>query len=290
MIDNFLFQHYLVVFFDHLGQRETLRKMTGIPALKTEEKSFIEHTKNSVGRVIQIREAFKDYFDAAKACEPDGLRVRTEDQEEFLASQRKVEVSIYGISDAVVIAVPLGTSDDNCAAVNSVYDALIATCGIGLMSLSVFNIAMRAGLNVGVATKINDNEIYGPALESAFYLESKLAEYPRFLVGKELISYLQWVENQPCGTRIGQAAKEIARICRALIIQDADGRYMLDFLGAKIREVSANIIDQDFVAAAFQFVNAQHQKYIKEENEILSSRYFRLLRYFQARKGIWGIN
>jgi len=73
------------------------------------------------------------------------------------------------------------SNDENCPAVNGIYSAFVATCGIGLLSLSV-KVPMRAGLDVGVATKIDDNEIYGPGLERAFYLESQLAEYPRFIV------------------------------------------------------------------------------------------------------------
>jgi hypothetical protein len=94
-------------------------------------------------------------------------------------------------------------------AINAVYDAFVATCGIGSLSLSI-HLPMRAGLDVGVAMQIDDKEIYGPALESAFYLESKFADkYPRFIVGKELLSYLYWVENQQCETRIGLSQRRL---------------------------------------------------------------------------------
>ena len=197
--------------------------------------------------------------------------------------------SSVGISDAIIIAVPLMSTDENCAAINGIRDAFVATCGIGLLSLSV-HVPMRAGLDVGVATQINNKEIYGPALESAFYLESKLAEYPRFLIGKELINYLLWVENQKCNTRIGEVAKETAKYCRQMVIQDTDGRYMLDFLGEKIKEASEDVIDPNLVASAFNFVIEQYKKYLKDENDKLASRYYKLLRYFQSRKSIWGID
>jgi hypothetical protein len=287
--DNLLFQYYLVVFFDHLGQREQLRKITGIPTTEAEKKKFIETTKESVGRVLHIRDSFKHYFDSASSYIPDVTPVPPEHRDEFLASRNKPAVSYYGLSDAMIIAVPLMSVDENCTAINGICDAIVATCGIGLLSLSV-HIPMRAGLDVGVATQIDDKEIYGPALESAFYLESKLAEYPRFLVGKELINYLLWVEHQTPQTRIGLVAKESARFCREMIIQDNDGRYMLDFLGSKIKEASDGVLDQKLVAEAFEFVNSQYTKYLKEENETLQSRYYRLLRYFHSRKKIWGLS
>jgi len=283
MRDNFLFQHYLVVFFDQLGQRASLRKITGIPTTEDEKQKFIEITKESIGRVLNIRDAFNNYFESANSYKPDANRVPLELQEEFLASQRKADLIFYGISDAVVIAIPLMSNDENCAAINGIHDAFIATCGIGLLSLSV-HVPMRAGLDVGVATQIDDKEIYGPVLESAFYLESKLAEYPRFLIGKELINYLLWVENQTAKTHIGLVAKGAAKFCREMIIQDTDGRYMLDFLGNKMKEVAGGVIDQKLVASALEFVISQYDKYIKEENNTLASRYYRLLRYFHSRK------
>ncbi len=288
MQDNLLFQHYLVVFFDQLGQRENLRKITGISTNETERQKFIDTTKESVGRVLNIRDSFKNYFESAIAFIPDTSLVPSEYRDDFLASLKRTTVSYYGISDAMIIAVPLMSADENCAAINGIYDAFVATCGIGLLSLSV-HVPMRAGLDVGVATQIDDKEIYGPALESAFYLESKLAEYPRFLIGKELINYLFWVENQKCNTQIGAVAKETARYCRQMIIQDTDGRYMLDFLGEKIRESSENVIDSKLIASAFDFVTEQHKKYVEADNDKLASRYYRLLRYFQSRKTIWGI-
>jgi hypothetical protein len=289
MRDNFLFQHYLVVFFDHLGQRENLRKITGIPTTEAEKQKFIEITKESIGRVLNIRDTFKNYFESGRSYKPNVNLVPLEHREEFLASQRKANLIFYGISDAVLIAVPLMSNDENCSAVNAVHNVFVATCGIGLLSLSI-GVPMRAGLDVGVATEIDDKEIYGPALESAFYLESKMAEYPRFLVGKELINYLLWLENQKSETRIGLVAKGAAKFCREMIIQDTDGRYMLDFLGNKIKEVSDGVIEKKLVADAFEFVISQHKKYSKEEDETLASRYYRLLRYFHSRKNIWGLS
>lgn len=289
MRDNFLFQHYLVVFFDHLGQRENLRKITGIPTAEDEKQRFVEITKESIERVLNIRDAFKNYFESANSYKPDANRVPPELQNEFLNSQRKADLIFYGISDAVIIAVPLMSNDENCAAINGIRNAFVATCGIGLLSLSI-HVPMRAGLDVGVATQIDDKEIYGPALESAFYLESKLAEYPRFIVGNELINYLLWVENQTTKTGVGLVAKGAAKFCREMIIQDTDGRYMLDFLGNKIKEAADGVIDQKLVASAFNFVISQYNKYFKEENDKLASRYYRLLRYFHSRKSIWELN
>lgn len=55
--------------------------------------------------------------------------------------------------------------------------------------------AFRAGVEVGLGTELDNGEIYGPVLYKAYELESKVAEYPRIVVGKELINYLTTLVN-----------------------------------------------------------------------------------------------
>jgi hypothetical protein len=286
--DSLLFQHYLQFFFDQLGQREMLRLITDIPTTDEEKIHFTEVMKQSTGRVLHIRDSFKKYFDSASSFSPNRNLVPPELQEEFVASQ-KYNLHFYGLSDAIIIAVPLMNDNENCKSINGIYSAFVATCGIGLISLSA-KIPMRAGIDVGIATQIDDNEIYGPALERAYYLESNLAEYPRFLVGNELINYLLWVENQNINTKMGMVAKSSAEYCRGMICQDTDGRLMLDFLGEKIKEIAGNVISNDIIISAYDFVQSQYKKYTVKQNDKLASRYYRLLKYFYSRKNLWGIN
>jgi hypothetical protein len=287
MKGDLMFENYLVVFIDLLGQKDALRKITKIPTNDIEKQEFIEHVKNSVVKVLHLRESFEDHFDVANSYVPDTTLVAPELREEFIASQ-ETEVIFNGFSDSVIIAVPLMNSDENYTAINGVYSALVATCGIGLLFLSV-GIPFRAGLDVGIGTRINEKEVYGLALERAYYLENCLAEYPRYLVGDELINYLFSVENQQPKTRLGLVAKNLAGFCRRMIIQDTDGRYMLDFLGDIVQETYKDSIDKDIVIAAEQFIISTYNKYIDQNNNKLSSRYYRLISYFNSRKKMWGI-
>ena len=58
---------------------------------------------------------------------------------------------------------------------HGVYDAFMATSAISLNFLAA-KITLRSGLDVGIATQIQGREIYGPALERAYFMESNLAE------------------------------------------------------------------------------------------------------------------
>lgn len=287
MNEDITFQYYLVVFLDHLGQRQILRQIADLPTNDDEKHEFISLMKETLGRVSVLRDSFKEFFDGAKNYKTNVNLVPPEFREEFVASQ-KSEAYFYGMSDSVIIAVPLMGTDENCTAINGVYSAFAATCGIGLLSLSA-KVVIRGGLDVGVATTIDDKEIYGPGFERAYYIESQLAEYPRFVLGRGLINYIMGVESQQCSSRLGLVAKEIAQFCKKMIIRDSDGRYILDFLGAKAKEVAGESIDSKIVKNALDFVKSQYEQFSKENNEKLASRYYRLLRYFNSRITVWGI-
>jgi hypothetical protein len=285
--NDLIFQNYLVIFFDLLGQREALREIISIPVSEPEKTEFLELVKKSIGSVLKIRHAFKSYFDGAKAYTPNIQLVATEYRQEFIESQ-KTKFHHYELSDAIVIAVPLINDNENCTAINGVFSALTASCAVALLALSM-KIAVRAGIDVGVGVQLDDRDVYGPALERAVRIEGQLAEYPRLVVGRELISYLSWVENQTYKTRQGEIAVNMAKLCKKLMVQDTDGRIMLDYLGQNIKEVFENKIKKETVLEAWNFVNDQHIKYIKQNNDRLAPRYFRMIRYFKSRLKLWDI-
>ena len=278
----YVFQNYLIVFFDILGQRESLRKITGIPDSKSEQEKqkFLESIQRSVGKVTKLRGAFKGFFESASRNEEQ--MVASKSRKEF-ASSLKENLKFYSLSDATVISVPLTDENENCTAVNGVYSAFTAICAIGLLALAE-EIPARAGLSVGVATQIDDHEIYGPALEMAIHIEKELAEYPRFLVGKEVLDYLTWVKDQKCKTKCGEIAKDTSGRCIQMIVQDTDGRFMLDFIGQGIKEALGNRKEfKDVVNAAHSFVKSQYREYMNKDDK-LAFRYFRLLRYMKTGK------
>lgn len=284
---DLLFQNYLVSFVDILGQRSVLREIKGIPANEEEKAVFISNIKKTIVKVEVLRRAFKNYFTSAQSHTPNTDLVSPEDRDEFIACQ-KSEAYFYGFSDSIIIAVPLMSTDENCTAINGVFSSFIATSGIGLLGLAS-NIILRGGLDVGVATEIEEKEIYGPALERAYFLESNMAEYPRFVVGKDLIQYILWVENQEYKTRLGFVAKNVAKKCREMIVQDGDGNFMLDFMGKISKESADNSIGTDVVKQVWDLVVSQYKEYSESDNHKLASRYFRLLRYVESRIKLWGI-
>jgi hypothetical protein len=65
---------------------------------------------------------------------------------------------------------------------------------------------------------------------------------------------------------------------------------MLDFMGERAKEAADNSVDTEVVKLARDFVASQYKRHFDDENHKLSSRYFRLLRYINARAKRWGVD
>ena len=69
--DKLLFQHYLLVFVDILGQRRSLREIKGFPNNDTEKEGFIKKLQETIGKVDALRGAFREFFETAESYTPD---------------------------------------------------------------------------------------------------------------------------------------------------------------------------------------------------------------------------
>ncbi len=290
MADNTLFSLYLVIFLDLLGQQDAIKRIgDDFPASDESREKFAIPVRESLGKVLDIRKTFEEYFHASAKYIPNNTESVPPMYRDEYVSCFQSEIDFYCVSDSIIVSLPLTNENENAKAVKGLSSALVATGAIGLAALAK-GIAIRGGIDVGIAAKIDDREIYGPALQKAIYLESELAEYPRFLVGNGLVGYLRWVGKKQFQTPFGEIARIMARHCSEMIFQDTDGRVCLDFLGTKFKEISDKTLTIELIKEAWKFVSSEYERFAKEEDVKLTSRYFRLMYYFVSRKGIWGIN
>ncbi len=138
---------------------------------------------------------------------------------------------------------------------------------------------------------IEEGEIYGPALARAYNLESRIAQYPRIVIGEELIRYLQMIamiaeHQEPTGEE--KAHAEFAAKSMGLLAVDDDGRTFLDWLGSDIR----NAFQQDtgLVLRAYDFIIQESIKHKGDRNSKLGFRYTLLRNYIESRLPAWGIS
>jgi hypothetical protein len=279
--------YFLVAFLDLLGQREQLRRLKTLPEDLRPDSRAIEIVKATLGAVHGVRSSFEQFFKAHQE-QSDFSRSLPTEQREALCQLTHSDIIHYGFSDSIIVAVSLKGARDDPTPVNGVWSALFACCCVACISLASRH-PLRGGIDVGLGARISEDEVYGPALERAYTLESRCAGYPRILVGSELLAYLDQTAGGWPSTVGRCVAATRAESARRFIFRDADGAAALDYLGLEFRSI-APPNTTEAVEAAYHFVRAEHGRMSASENEVLAARYERLKGYFDLRLPSWGIN
>lgn len=276
---NYTLGWHLVAFLDVLGQREKFRQLR-LPKTPEEYLTVQEVLRDTVGFVSNLRAVFRKEFEAFEAG--------------VVNSQPGVEKLFHpnflGFSDSFVASVPLRNTDEHLTPNIRIFSTLSAACIVMLTSLARKH-ALRGGIEVGLATELSEGEIYGSALERAYLLESRQADYPRVLIGDELWRYfsLGIAETEKLSTPVALFLGELIRREMELTTLDADGRRILDYLGPGIANISRSRQANTLVIPAYQFVLDQQKHWLSKGNTQLSGRYAILRQYFESRLPLWGI-
>jgi hypothetical protein len=203
-----------------------------------------------------------------------------------------VRPKLFGFSDSFVASVPLRNDGGDLLPIVRVFSALSSAAVVMLMSLAS-NHPLRGGIDVGLATDIGPQEIYGPVLGSAYRLESKEAAYPRVVIGDELWRYFSaaLANFQAQTTPIAQAVAEITQRMMGLIATDDDGKRILDYLGqTMVQHAGPGGGQKDaLVRRAYEFVLAEQKRVVEANDSKLIPRYEAFRCYVESRLPLWGI-
>jgi hypothetical protein len=280
-VRNYTLGSYLVAFLDVLGQREKFRALR-MPKSPEEHASVGEALRQTAGFVVRLREIFKTQF-AEFERGLTKLRQRTNEM---------IRPNFVGFSDSFVTSVPLWRKDgDTLISVVAVLSALSAAGVVMLTSLASKH-ALRGGIDIGLATQIESDEIYGTALERAYILECREAKYPRILIGDELWNFLNVAtahfENEK--TADAKANKAVVSRAMQMIANDEDGKRILDYLGEITRENASPKTSEVMIRPSYKFVLAEEERALKSQDTKLAERYASLRRYFESRLPLWGLD
>lgn len=279
--------YYLFAYCDLLGQKEELMKITALSHGPETQPAVIAILKRTAGRVMNVRQGFTNYFEAARRGSTDHLeRLTPKERAEYLR-MRTLTFHQVGFSDSFVISVPLGTSEEfgSATAAMGMWTALWGLAAMTLMTMSL-GIPIRGGVDVERGVTLFSEEVYGPGLVRAYELESTIAKYPRLVIGRGLIDYLEFLELEGT-TKWHAAARSMARKTRELIYRDPDdGQDMLHILAPTVLSESPPI-DADMAKlarAAHEWVQRELDRFRESEQMELRDRYARLLKYFNANR------
>jgi len=272
---------YLVACVDLLGHSNELAKMTGLPVLGDEKarEAFLQQLKSTYGRVNTLHQSFKSFFETKP--ENDGRWVYTQ-------IFPTIQIRTERFMDTVFIYLPLMETGNNTAPVSNIYRALTSCASVFLVWLSE-GMPVRGGIDIGVAFEPRENEIYGPAVMRAYHLESRVAQYPRIVVGQELLNYLKSKSEATDEDPVTRLNKASADLCFKLLVTDLDGLVALDYLGQEMRNGAGKDLTAIFENAQ-RFVLAESEKQQHEKNTKLAIRYTMLRSYFASRQALWQVN
>lgn len=276
--------YYLVLFLDVLGQREKLRNLTVLPTAEENINQVGALIRDTVGAVQTLRDAFSTSFEA-QSGDSEFSKTLAPEMRERLREIGKFEVRRYVFSDSIIISVPLHNSNEHCTPMNGVYCTLFAACSVMTVALTQ-RIPLRGGIDVGLGVEMSQSEVYGSALERAYFLESRKAGHPRIVVGEEMVRYLRAVEWQTSTSMFGKTAVALASKCLSAIFKDGDGSWALDFLGSFFKEGAGGTLDPNFLKNALKFAETEKQKWSDAGKATLAHRYDLLLAYLHSRSAI----
>lgn len=278
---TFHYGFYCVAFLDILGQRRKLRQLPRLPRDDAETRKFLAET---AGYVLRLRRHLSECFEQF-AKPTQFLSALPVDAQNRIMSAKSA-VKYRGFSDSFIIAVSCKGDDEQCGPTIGVFGCIAACCILHLQALA-YKRPIRGGIDVGLALDLDEHEVYGPVLESAHYLESRVADYPRIVVGDELSKYLDDIEKSPIATPLGRLARSLATRCKQYITLDSDGSRMLDFLGVEMAKLSTPELRKGLFGRASEYMSEQKQIAQAQGDEKHLSRYTRLGNYFDKQSALW---
>lgn len=232
-----------------------------------------------IRRLQEDAEIFLKPFLKRNINSPFRKRLSKQERREWDELQRS-KIQRQRWSDGLVIFSSLVEEEIRCP-MNAIF-GIFASCGnFCLLSLGRRQ-PVRGAIEIAWGVELHPGEVYGPAVVRAYELESSLAQYPRIVIGQTAINYLEVQRDRPEDTKFAQVNKSMAELCLNMCIRDADGQYILHYLGGAFREAVTQALHQELYNAALQFVHDQLQQHRNAVHNKLTSRYERLLSYFEA--------
>ncbi len=260
-------EQYVCSLVDILGQKEELLKLNNIDfeANVDEVKKIFQQTYGAIKKHQEYAKKSEEFVN--KISQKHSLKT----------GYTSNDVTTKSFSDLIISYVSL-RDDKHKLQFEGIYFLLFANCKVFLEMLSS-NIALRGGIDLGLAIKHNDDELYGNALSKPYTLESKEASWIRIVIGQELYKYIY-----DCSRAENYSNEDIdyniayAKLCMKIIIKDIDGKYILDYLSEEFHDFDDF---KEYSKKAKSFLEQKAKKYENDENEKIYTKYAFALNYFE---------
>ena len=286
---------YCVAFIDILGQSENLVKFTDIPSDEDgdeKRQAFIELCRQTYGRVIGFRKNVERGFETML----DPTRVTSSVPEQFHNWWRQLvsfEIRIDRLSDGFAIYLPMAA--DKLYLIPYAIKVMLNVVALAQLRSFAAGYSIRGGIDVGHGAILHDGMLYGPAVYSAYNLESRVAGYPRVVVGDHAVHYMESAKRVAIGDinpswniqypeLYVQITRHAAEECIGSLCEDCDGRPVVDYLSERYVAAAGGRETVDpLVKLAWQFIVSESERFSEERNTKLALRFASLREYFLSR-------
>jgi hypothetical protein len=283
------FGYHVVCLIDVLGQKEKLARWADLPYQGEITPEFREALTQTAGTVLAFREQFMGFFKMLDQISfADKLSGSPDAEQEQYHRCKDCTVNVQRFADTIVFSslVPNAFRD---ASVTPLYRVLAACCYAMLWSLAA-RTPVRGGLSIGTGGELEDGGFYGPAAVEAYRLESVIAGHPRVVISDTVRQFLSegWLYSKD--PAIDMKMKTVAGLCRSLVGQDLDGKWIVDFLGQGMRELlGARTPLVSAVKMAYEFVRSESMRLRRDGDTKLAPRYAALQQYMDSRLHLWSL-
>ena len=280
---NYKAFNYCVSFIDLLGQRNAAKGQGLLPSIssKAEDEAFQNSISDNVGGILQLQ---RDVEELDKVLSPDPnspFRQALSDEEKIVWDEMQLAaVKTQYWSDGFVKFVCLGNQEIKCP-VKGAFE-IFCTAGYFCMLGLVKHRPVRGAIDIAWGMEIRPGELYGPAIVRAYELEREVAQYPRIVVGQEVIRYLEAHKANAGKEPEILANRDFAKRCLNMLVQDDDGHWILHYLGDEFRSSVTYEHHNHLYEKARNFAIQQLEKHRQLRNTKLAFRYSQLLAYFEV--------
>ena len=285
---------YVVGCFDLLGQSTKLSVFPEIPPpeAKEEIKRFHATVDETFEAVDNFRRAFQDAFDGLAEFMPSagGPGALPASDLKTLRNLADCRLMLQPFSDTIAVAARLKHPEGPLTAW-PVWAIVMMSAHVMLRALAS-GVPMRGGIDIGLSADWKDLGIYGHALDKANYLEKKVAQWPRIVVGKEAVDFIASMRVKQPQNVDERWNADFAKRASELVCRRGDGDWMIDFAGPDLSEQLRGIprmwADRSgLVRKAHAFVREQLEIHLRNHEPKFAGRYAVLERYLQSRLSYW---
>lgn len=281
--DDLFVGHYCVSFIDLLGQRDALRNQSLLPEVSSEadKQKLLQTFRDSIGAIAGLQRNAEEMLEGSDAKSESPLRAQlVPEQQVHWDEMMRTNVTTQRWSDGLMSFSRLGDAQVKCD-LNNIFRLFALAGTLCFMGLATHR-PIRGAIEIAWGVELHPGELYGAAVARAYELESEVAGYPRIVIGTEVLKFLDLQRRNPSTDLFSQNNRTLADLCSNMIVQDADGHWILHYLGDTFHKSISQNAHADLYGKAREFVVEQFQAHQKNQVVKLAFRYAHLLNYFEA--------